>query len=128
MWAIGASRGAVSAAALGANPRGARLDGVVLTAPAVRGSRRDGDSVSGLPLAGLRPGLVIVQHAADACMVSRAADVAALAKQVKGARLILLRQPSAGEGHPCRGRSPHGFWGLDAAYVRAIVGAVLKGR
>ncbi len=132
VWVAGHSRGAVSAAALAAMPpAGSRLDGVILTAPAVRGSRRDGDALPAAPLARIRVPLVIVQHVSDVCPVSRTADVTALAKTMKRVRLIILRQPANGpgrQGHPCRGRSPHGFHGLDAAFVRVIAGAILKAR
>ncbi len=127
VWAVGTSRGAVSAAALAANPpAGSRLDGVVLTAPVVRASRNDADAMTVPPLARLTLPLTIVQHAADSCVVSRTADVSAFARGLKQARLVLLRKPSTGGGRPCRSRSPHGFWGVDADYVRAIANAILK--
>lgn len=125
LWMAGTSRGAVSAAALAAGPlRGLSLRGVILVAPVIRPSRRDASSLAGVRLETVRVPVVVLMHAADACHVSRPAEVRRAVRRLPQATYREITRPSTGAGDPCTGRSAHGFWGLDGILTAAIVGAM----
>jgi pimeloyl-ACP methyl ester carboxylesterase len=120
VWLVGTSQGATAAVGGGAR-LGRKLAGIVVA------SAVTGRSSSGETLFDSEPGLVavpalIVANTGDACPVSPPGDApkiaAALAKAPR--KEVVYVESRALEGQPCEGKSPHGYFGIEAATVQRI--------
>jgi predicted alpha/beta-hydrolase family hydrolase len=113
LFLIGTSRGAVSAAALGAR-FGPRITGVVLTAsmfrPAGRRSNEPGSGLSGFDLSTIKTALLLVHHVNDQCSVTPYGDAARLVDQYPLISVFGGRSP---QSDPCGPLSAHGFFGKE---------------
>lgn len=117
VYLIGTSRGTVSAAYTGA-ALGEAVDGMVLTST-VFNATRGGPGVSGLDWRRLRSRLLFVHHAEDACQATpyhMAQRVAAA-----GHPLISVHGGEAPRSDPCEAFSAHGYLGVEAPVVEAVV-------
>ena len=116
VYLIGTSRGTVSAAYAGAALGGA-VDGVVLTST-VFNAGRGGPGVSGFDWDAIHSRLLFVHHVDDACGVTpywMAQRVAA------GRTLVSVHGGDAPRSDPCEAFSAHGYLGVEAPVVGAIV-------
>src|SRR5690606_8133467 len=95
-------------------------DGLVLTSALMVGSRAKkpwiADTVFDHPLEAIRAPLLVVGHAADACLRSPAERMGNITARTSGAReQVVTVTGGPGSGgfssiHACIGRSPHGFF------------------
>lgn len=120
VWLIGTSQGATAAVGGGAR-LGGKLAGIVVA------SAVTGRSSSGETLFDSEPGLVavpalIVANTGDACPASPPGDASKIADALAKAprKEVVYMQSTALEGQPCEGKSPHGYFGIEAATVQRI--------
>lgn len=131
VWLVGTSRGTISAANAAARLSGeAAPDGVVLTSAVTSPDPRARkafvrQSVFDADLSQLRMPLLIVGHAADACMRSPASLMGDVMSRVRSDRKEAVTV-TGGPGRPqgkadvCEGRSPHGFADQEKEVVAGI--------
>jgi predicted alpha/beta-hydrolase family hydrolase len=126
LFLIGTSRGAVSAAALGAW-FGPRIAGVVLTAsmfrPAGRRSNEPGSGLSGFDFSSIKTPLLFVHHVSDQCVVTPYGDAARLVDHYP---LISVFGGRPQQSDPCGPLSAHGFFGKEPETIEQIVNWMLK--
>ena len=120
IWAVGNSRGTVSAAvtALWVSPP---ADGLVLTST-LTGPDASED-MNGLALESVEAPVLIVTHRDDACPITQPEDSEALKKRFGAsarARVLRLNGGSTPISLPCDPLAPHGFFGIDQKAVDAI--------
>lgn len=116
VFLVGTSRGTVSAAYAGA-ALGDAVAGVVLSST-VFNATRGGAGVSGFDWDTIRSRLLFVHHVDDGC----GATPYAMARRVAAARaLISVHGGDAPRSEPCEAFSAHGFLGVEAPVVGAIV-------
>jgi predicted alpha/beta-hydrolase family hydrolase len=126
VWLVGTSMGTVSAAnaaaRLGAGNSGP--DGLVLTSTVTREGRERPESVGDVRLGDVRVPTLIVHHRQDACRATPYADMPSLLRDFKQAprrELISFDGGDPPQSGPCEARSAHGYVGLEAEVVAAIV-------
>ena len=126
LFLVGTSRGAVSAAVLGAR-FGPRIAGVVLTAsmfrPAGRQSHEPGTGLSGFDFSTIKTALLFVHHVSDQCAVTPYSDAARLVDHYPLISVFGGRSP---QSDPCGPRSAHGFFGREPETIEQIVNWMLK--
>lgn len=140
VWLIGTSRGSISAANAASRLTGpAAPDGLVLTSALTSGhvgGQKDwvADTVFDLPLEAIRMPVLVVGHAADACIRTppeRMQQIVARTASPREQVVTLSGGPeSAGPAsvQACEGRSPHGFIGQEEEVVSGIVRFIGGGR
>jgi pimeloyl-ACP methyl ester carboxylesterase len=124
VWLLGASQGAT--AAVGAAARlGDKIAGIVLF------SSVTGRSGSGETLFDSEPGLVavpvlIVANSGDACPASPPGDAPRIAAALANAprKEILTMQSGAVDGQPCTAKSPHSYFGIEAATIEHVANRI----
>jgi hypothetical protein len=126
IWAVGTSRGTVSAAvtALWVTPP---ADGLVLTST-LTGPDASED-MSGLALELVEAPVLIVTHHDDACPTTKPDDSAALRHRFASSprvRAMRLNGGSTPISLPCDPLAPHGFFGIDQKVVDAITRWIRK--
>lgn len=138
VWLIGTSRGAISAGNAAGRLKGtAAPDGVVLTSPVTVGTTGGrlawtAQTALDAPLEGVTVPLLLVGHAADACLRSPPDGMAAIAKRTKSQRLQVVTV-TGGPGSrqsglaACEGRSPHAFVEQEAEVAAGIARFVRGG-
>jgi hypothetical protein len=123
VWVVGTSRGSISAVNAGTRLAGPEApDGLVLTSVltvGTPGARRAyvAQTVFDLPLAAIKVPLLLVGHAADACLRSPASSMDAVLQRATAASrrqaVLVTGGPGRASGGSsladCEGRSPHGF-------------------
>jgi hypothetical protein len=127
VWLVGTSRGAISASNAAGRLKGtAAPDGVVLTSPVTVGRLAwTAQTALDAPLEGVTVPLLLVGHAADACLRSPPDGMAAIAKRTKSQRLQVVTV-TGGPGSrqsglaACEGRSPHAFVEQEAEVAAGI--------
>lgn len=123
VFVVGTSRGTVSAANLALNDSFGFVKGAVLTSSLVKPNKK-GRIITDLELGKIAVPLLFVHNKGDKCKVTRLSDVKPIVKRLQrgGARVqfIVLRSDKKSGGH-CRGRSPHGFFGIEAVAVNKII-------
>ncbi len=121
---IGSSRGSVSAANLALRGAKGAVSAAVLTSSVVKDNAK-GHSIKALPLGRIKIPVLFVHNERDACHATLLKDVKpvfrAMKKQGARADLIVVNSRNATSGH-CKGRSPHGFLGIEKQVVEKIVG------
>lgn len=116
VYLVGTSRGTVSSAYAGAR-LGDAVAGVVSTA-SVFNATRGGPGLSGFDWRTIRTRLLFVHHVDDACV----ATPYFMAQRVAAGRtLVSVRGGDAPRSEPCEAFSAHGFLGVEAPVVDAIV-------
>lgn len=113
---VGTSRGTVSAAHA-ARALGSAVDGVVLTSSVFQ-STRGGVGLANVDLASLPPRLLLVHHADDDCIASPYAQAR---RAATGRTLLTVRGGLPARSAPCEPFAPHGYYGVEAQTVDAIV-------
>jgi pimeloyl-ACP methyl ester carboxylesterase len=123
VWAVGTSRGTISAANLAARLASAGPDGVVLTASVTGVSRKRPERVFDTPLMNITTPVLLVHHKRDACKVTPHSGMKRIKKKLKQAKIVELMSVTGGVdngGNPCRGLTHHGFYGLEEEVVAKI--------
>jgi hypothetical protein len=131
---VGTSRGTIGAVGAAARLAPGTLAGIVLTATVTRPNRRrTRDTVHNADLAAVRVPVLLAHHEEDACTVTPAADLGALAKAFAAApsvKTLLYRGGGPFTGDDCGARAAHGFPGLEervvadiARWIKAIAGS-----
>lgn len=138
VWLVGTSRGSISAVNAAARLAGpSAADGVVLTSALMAGQPGAkkywvAQSVFDLPLENIRLPVLVVGHAADACVRSPAGRMGEIAARLDhAARRQIVKVGSevatAASLHACEGNSPHGFVGQEAEVAAGIARFVRHG-
>jgi len=124
VWAVGTSRGTLSAAAAGALlDKDDGPDGVVLTASVTLASGRRPMNLDDVDLEKITVPVLIVHNRDDACHVTPFEDAEMLTERLTAAakkELIAFEGGESEDDNPCRAMSHHGFLGLEDKVVRAI--------
>jgi dienelactone hydrolase len=120
LWAVGTSRGTISAAVAAAY---ASLppDGIVLTSP-LTGPSVNGD-LQDVDLESVHIPALIVTHWDDACSVTKPEDVRALKNRFAASPRVQVRYFNGGSAplsNPCDPLSGHGFFGVEQEVIEAI--------
>ncbi|HWM41366.1 MAG TPA: hypothetical protein VNP36_02910 [Burkholderiales bacterium] len=120
IWAVGTSRGTVSAAvtALWVSPP---ADGLVLTST-LTGPDASED-MHGLALEAVQAPVLIVTHRDDACPITRPEDSEALKQRFSASERVRVKRLDGGStpiSLPCDPLAPHGFFGIDQKAVDVI--------
>ena len=120
LWAVGTSRGTVSAAvavAAAAPP----ADGVVLTSSLTGPSAFE--DLNGVSLESVAVPALIVSHRDDSCAVTNPEASRALKRRFAASprvRVLMFHGGSAPVSDPCDPLSPHGFFGIEQRVIDAI--------
>jgi len=125
VWLIGTSMGTVSAANSAARLTAGGPDGIVLTSTVTRVGRERIETVGDVHLAEIRVPTLIVHHKNDACKATPYADSPSLLRDLKQApkrELLAFDGGDSPRSGPCEAFAAHGYIGLDAEVVTAIVG------
>jgi dienelactone hydrolase len=120
IWAVGTSRGTVSAA-LTATLVNPPADGLVLTS-SLTGPDASED-MSGVALDSITAPVLIVTHLDDTCPVTRPEDSDALRHRLSASSRVHVMHISGGStpvSNGCDALAPHGFFGVDQKVVEAI--------
>lgn len=135
VWLVGTSRGSISAVNAASRLAGTEApDGLVLTS-AVTSGRKGGrkpwvsQTVFSVRLEAIRMPVLVVAHAADACIRTPPNLAGRIATRMNGVRKQTVtvtggpggRHGSASSVEACEGRSPHGFIGQEAEVAAGIV-------
>ena len=131
VWLVGTSRGTISAANAAARLSGRSApDGIVLTSALMvgqSGAKKSwvAQSVFDIPLETIRLPILVVGHAADACIRSPATLMETIVARTQGVREQIVTLGEAKQlGLPslqaCEGRSAHGFIGQEAEVAAGI--------
>jgi pimeloyl-ACP methyl ester carboxylesterase len=127
-WLIGTSMGTFSAA--GGAISAKNLDGLVLTSTITRAKPNwkvadsHPDGVASMALSRIAVPTLIMSHRRDGCDITPAADAPKLSSRLSKARkvdVVLLDGGAPPVSAPCEARSQHGFLGIEARAVDAIV-------
>ena len=125
IWLVGASRGVLSAAHIATRAR-QEISGLILAAPVTKPGKH-GVSALTLDLEAVTVPTLIVAHAQDACHVSPPRDALKLVRRFTNAprtMAMLLTGGNAPMSRPCKARSYHGFFGLEARVVEYMAGFI----
>lgn len=120
LWAVGTSRGTLSAAVAAANVS-PPPDGIVLTS-SLTGPSDIGDLQS-VALESISAPVLVVTNHDDACPVTKPEDSLALRKRFTSSRrfqLLFFKGGSAPLSEPCDPLSAHGFFGIEQRVIEAI--------
>ena len=100
----------------------------MLTSSITRWNKGEGESVGDVKLKDIRVPTLIVHHRDDACPFTPYADIPGLLRDLSKAprrELITFSGGDPPESKPCEARAAHGYLGLDAEVVKAIVDWIL---
>jgi hypothetical protein len=120
LWAVGTSRGTVSAALAGAAVT-RPADGVVLTSSLT--GPDPFEDLNGVNLAAINAPVLIATHQDDACANTHPNDSKALRSRFPGSprvQVLLFNGGSAPLSDPCDPLSPHGYFGIEQRVIEAI--------
>lgn len=124
VWVVGTSMGTLSAANAAARLTAGGPDGVVLTSTVTQTFKQSGESVLTVRLGEIRVPTLLVHHRDDACRVAPyagATKVLAALEHAPAKELLTFSGGSPPQSEPCEARSAHGYLGLEAEVVGAIV-------
>ena len=124
VWLVGTSMGTVSAANAAARLKKGGPDGLVLTSAIVKESRQVAETVNSVRLKDIRVPTLVVHHKQDGCAITPYELAAALMRSMSQSQRKELLTFDGGDLSvldPCEATSYHGFFGLDAEVVTAIV-------
>jgi pimeloyl-ACP methyl ester carboxylesterase len=120
---IGVSRGTISAANAAARLGTAGPDGLVLLSPVTAGRH---ERLADVRIETIAVPTLVVHHRGDACSASPPTGARALVRRLKratGSRSVALgqRARTPDEADPCEALTRHGYLGVEAEVVDAIV-------
>jgi hypothetical protein len=120
LWAVGTSRGTVSAA-VAATAAASPPDGLVLTS-SLTGPDRFGD-LSEVSLEAIRSPVLIVTHKEDGCATTRPEDSRALRRRFTASarvQVLTFEGGSAPLSDPCDPYDAHGYFGVEQKVIDEI--------
>ena len=123
VWLVGTSRGTISAANAAAQLEDVNgPDGLVLTASVTEPSNSGADSLRDIDLSKITVPTLVVHHKHDECYVTPYAGAMKLTKQLTSVSVKKLISFTGGKnkGNACRGKSYHGFKGIEKDVVDEI--------
>jgi pimeloyl-ACP methyl ester carboxylesterase len=124
VWLIGTSMGTVSAANVAARLKEGGPDGLILTSTVTKESKQYLESLNSVRLKDIRVPTLFVHHKKDSCSITSLDEISEVMKNLTQAPRVELITFDGGEppqSEPCEARSYHGFFGIDAEVVSAIV-------
>jgi alpha-beta hydrolase superfamily lysophospholipase len=124
VWLVGTSMGSVSAANAAARLQEGGPDGIVLTSSVMSRSRDMGESLQDVALDRIRVPVLIVHHRDDGCPHSRYTFTNWAMRQLSASpkrELISFSGGDAPQSDPCEPLAPHGYFGIEAKVVDAIM-------
>lgn len=124
LWLVGTSRGTISVANVAARVQGkAGPDGIVITSSVTRKSRKKLDSLDDIDLSSINAPTYVVHHKNDGCKVTPYDGAEALMDALSSVKVKEFKGLSGGKtvGKPCKGKSYHGFLGIEEEVVKSIV-------
>jgi pimeloyl-ACP methyl ester carboxylesterase len=124
VWLVGTSMGTVSAANAAARLTTGGPDGLVLTSTVTRQGRERPESIGDVRLKDIRVPTLVVHHGQDACRATPYADTVGLLRDLASTprrELLTFEGGLPPQSGPCEPGAAHGFFGLDAEVVAAIV-------
>ena len=123
IWLVGTSRGTISVANIAARFHGkAAPDGIVLTSSVTRKSKKNLDSLEDIDLSAITAPTYIVHHEDDECKVTPYDEAKELMDALSSVEVKEFKGFSGGRspGKPCKGKSYHGFMGIEDEVVKSI--------
>ena len=89
-----------------------------------RKSKKNLDSLEDIDLAAITVPTYVVQHRNDECNVTPYDKAEALLGELSSVKVKEFKAVSGGRsvGNPCKGKSYHGFLGIEKKVVNSIVG------
>ncbi len=119
IWVIGTSRGSISAVNAAKSVKG--LSGLILTSSVTRENKR-GPGIIQMGLGTITIPTLVVSHKDDGCHVTPASDTPEVVKSLTASSHAKAKYFSGGRevSHPCRGKSHHGFLGIEKKVVKSI--------
>jgi pimeloyl-ACP methyl ester carboxylesterase len=124
VWLVGTSMGTVSAANAAARLTTGGPDGLVLTSTVTRQGRERPESIGDVRLKDIRVPTLVVHHRRDACRATPYADTVGLMRDLASTprrELLTFDGGDTPQSAPCEARAAHGYFGLDAEVVSALV-------
>lgn len=125
LWLVGTSRGTISAANVAARVQGSEgPNGIVLTSSVTKKSKKNLDSLDDVDLASITVPTLVVHHKDDECKVTPYDNAEALLDALSAVKVKEFKSVSGGHtsGKPCKGKSYHGFQGIESDVVKIITG------
>lgn len=121
VFLIGTSQGAIAAANGAARLAPGEIAGLVLM-EAVSRRGGSGETVFDTDLKAVAVPVLVVANTDDACLVAPPQDAARIAAALAGAPAVAVASVSGGvrRGPDCGARSPHGYFGIEAAVVGVV--------
>lgn len=126
IWAVGTSRGTISAAVMGTPMTSSDLtppaDGLVLTS-SLTGPDAISEDLHHVALESIDAPVLIVTHVEDTCPLTKPDDSDALRARFSASARVQVRHVSGGStpiDDPCDALAPHGFFGIDQKVVEVI--------
>lgn len=123
LWLVGTSRGTISAANVAARVQGKEgPDGIVLTSSVTKKSKKKLDSLEDIDLSSITVPTYVIHHKKDGCNVTPYNLAEALLDQLSSVKVKEFKSFNGGrsEGDPCKGKSYHGFLGIEKKVVTSI--------
>lgn len=120
LWAVGTSRGTVSAAVT-VTAVAPPADGVVLTSSLT--GPDSSEDLNGVNLESVAVPALIVSHKDDGCPVTKPEDSKALRHRFAASprvRVLLFSGGSTPVSDPCDPLAPHGFFGIEQRVIEAV--------
>ena len=133
VWLVGTSRGSISAVNAASRLAGEQApDGLVITSPLTSGNPRGrkawvAQTVFSVPLEAIKVPVLVVVHAADACIRTPPSLGASILARTNGVReqAVTVTGGAKGAGAPgvdaCGGSAPHGFLGQEKEVTAGII-------
>jgi len=126
VWLVGTSRGTESVANA-AIRLGQQLDGIVLTA-SLTVTTKKGTAITERELDEIKVPVLIASHEKDGCFVTPPTDSDVIQLSLTSAVKVVIKMYSGGKepiSKPCKAKSQHGFYGIEAQVV-ADIAAFIK--
>lgn len=118
---MGTSQGAIAAVAGAARGPRDGLAGIILSEPVTRAGRSP-ETVFDAHPQDVRVPVLIVSNGDDRCRVAPPADAGRLARSLVHSPAVEVARLSGGEGRgrPCGSLSPHGYLGIEPAFLASV--------
>lgn len=123
IWLVGTSRGTISVANVASRIHGdVGPDGIVLTSSVTKKTKKKLDSLEDIDLSSITVPTYIVHHERDECNVTPFDKAEDLIGELSSVKVKEFKSFSGGEniGKPCKGKSYHGFLGIEYNVVNSI--------
>lgn len=124
LWLVGTSRGTLSVANTAARIHGKETpNGIVMTSSVTIQSNRGLDSLDDIDLSAITAPTLIVHHEDDGCYVTPYDDAELLLPSLISVKTKAFMPFRGGEteGNPCKGKSYHGFLGIEKQVMTSII-------